>query len=281
MFRTEVLARTFDSAYDAELARWPHPTTSLDVPGRYGTTHVQVCGPPDGPPLVLLPGGGCTSTVWFAVATALARTHRVHAPDPIGGPGRSVTDRPPRRVADLMTWLDTLLDGLHLDTTALGGHSYGGWQALGYALHAPTRITRLALLDPTDCFAGLSLAYRLRALPLLARPTAARMRAVVEWESNGSPLDESSLALTCLGAEYRGRTVLPRRPPVGRLTVPTLLLLAERSRAHDVHRVRATAQRLVPGIGVTVLTGASHHSVPTTNSAQLTRELLAFLAPEP
>lgn len=51
---------------------------------------MHVCGPDDGTPVVLLHGGGATSTVWFANAEALAGTHRAFAPDAVGGPGRSV-----------------------------------------------------------------------------------------------------------------------------------------------------------------------------------------------
>ncbi|MFF0516367.1 alpha/beta fold hydrolase [Streptomyces sp. NPDC004250] len=45
----------------------------------------------------------------------------------------------PRTVADLAGWLDALLDGLGIRAAALGGHPYGAWIALSYALHAPDR----------------------------------------------------------------------------------------------------------------------------------------------
>jgi pimeloyl-ACP methyl ester carboxylesterase len=282
-FRTRELAAEFATAYDAELARWPLPVTPVDVPGEYGTTHVQVCGPTDGTPLVLLHAGGCTSTVWFATVAALGRTHRIYAPDQIGDAGRSVPDgRPVRHLQDLMAWLDGLLAGLGLDAAAWCGHSYGGWLALNHALHAPATVTRLALLDPTNCFAGLRLGYRLHAVPLFARPSARRARAVIEWETGRAPVDESALALQCLGGgEYRGaKIVLPHRPKprlLQTMEVPTLLLLAERSKAHDIDQVRVGAQRLVPRLTTTVLTGASHHTIPTTNPEQLNRELGAFL----
>ena len=149
-FRSEELAEAFVSAYDAMLGRWPLAVKSLDVGGEYGTTHVQACGPPDGKPLVLLHGGGCTSTVWFANAGVLGRAHRVYAVDQIGDAGKSVADgRPVRRAEDFMGWLDGLLDQLGLEAAAFCGHSYGAWLALSYALHSPGRVTKLALLDPT------------------------------------------------------------------------------------------------------------------------------------
>src|SRR3984957_18845973 len=149
-FRSPDLAAAFRARYDEALARWPLDTGAVDVPGPFGTTHVQACGPPDAPPLVLLHGGGCTSASWFANAGALSRAHRVHAVDQLGDAGLSVpSGRPIRRPADFMAWLDGLLDGLGLESAAFCGHSYGAWLALTYALHAQGRVRRAALLGPT------------------------------------------------------------------------------------------------------------------------------------
>ncbi|MFF1351131.1 alpha/beta fold hydrolase [Streptomyces sp. NPDC058322] len=183
-------ATSFDEAYDEVLAaNWPAGTTYSQVTTPYGTTRVNSCGPGDAPPLVLLAGGGATSTVWYAQAAHLGRAHRVHAVDLIGEPGRSVAgERPIRTVADLTAWLDGVLDGLGADRTALGGHSYGAWIALHYALHAPHRVRKLVLVDPTQCFAGFRPGYLLHALPMLLRPTAKRTRAFLEWETGGATL---------------------------------------------------------------------------------------------
>lgn len=178
-------AGRFHDAYDKVMAKWPAGTESVTVPTPFGATHVHLTGPADGRPLVLLPGGGAaTSACWYAQAAELSRTHRVHAVDLIGAPGRSTPagDRHPRTVADLAGWLDALLDGLGIAETDLGGHSYGAWIALHHTLHAPGRVRRLFLLDPTQCFAGFKAAYLLRALPMLLRPTPRRVRAFLEWE---------------------------------------------------------------------------------------------------
>lgn len=276
----------FFATYDAVLTRWPVPVEPVDVPSAYGTTRVNVSGPADGVPLVLLHGGGATSTVWFAIAGGLARTHRVYAIDQLGDVGRSVPHG--RRITaaeDLMDWLDAVLDHLALPSTLLCGHSYGGWLALSYALHAPSRVRRLALLDPTDCLAGLRPAYRLRAVPLFVQPTASRMRSFLDWETGGARLDPGWLELTALGAGFRkSKIVLPRRPDTERLralAVPTLVLLAEHSKAHDIRRVADTASPLLPHVTTSVLPAATHHTIPTDGAVELERQLLGYLAANP
>ncbi|MGW7366964.1 alpha/beta fold hydrolase [Streptomyces sp. NPDC054841] len=273
----------FYAAYDAVLRRWPADTRSIDVPSAHGTTRVHLCGPEDATPLLLLPGGGTTSAAWFANIEALSRTHRVYAVDLMGDIGRSIHDGAPlRRAADLMSWLDALHEALRLDAAQLCGHSYGAWIALNYALHAPHRVSRLALLDPTNCFAGTSPRYLLRAVPMLLRRTAERQRAFFRWETGDAPRDPlwRDFLDTTVSAR-RSKVVVMRRPKAQDLracAVPTLVLLAERSRAHDVRHVTAGARRLLPNATLATLPGASHHSMPTEQPTELNRLLSEFLA---
>ncbi|WNI25145.1 alpha/beta fold hydrolase [Streptomyces sp. ITFR-16] len=275
----------FLAAYDEVVAAtWPAGTTPTPVPTPYGTTHVNSYGPEDAPPLVLLPGGGATSTVWYAQAAALGRTRRVHAVDLVGEPGRSTPgERPIRTAADLNAWLDAVLDGLGADSTALCGHSYGGWIALHHALHAPGRVSGLILVDPTGCFTGFRPGYLLHALPMLIRPTAARTRAFLEWETDHAPLDPAWLRLREAAADFpSARPVTGPRPSpeaLGALTVPTLIVLAGRSRAHHASRVADAAHRLLPHAKTAVLPAATHHTLPldAATAPELTEAIGKFL----
>ncbi|MFI1867969.1 alpha/beta fold hydrolase [Streptomyces jumonjinensis] len=231
---------------------------------------------------MLLHGGGATSAVWFPNAAELSRTRRVYAVDRIGEAGRSrCGDRPIRTADDLLDWLDGVLDGLGLDRADLCGHSYGGWIALAFALRTPRRVRRLALLDPTQCFAGFSPGYLLRALPVLIRPTARRARALLAWETRGAETDPGWLELYGLAAEFpRTKIVTGSRPGPRRLrdsATPALVLLAGESRAHDVRRVEAAARRRLPHAETAVLPGVSHHGLPFTRAAALNKALLGFL----
>jgi pimeloyl-ACP methyl ester carboxylesterase len=275
-------AGVFGRAYQAVIGRWPVPVTSIKVPTGYGATHVLACGAQDAPVVLLLPGGGATAATWRAVAGGLSGSHRVIAVDPVGQPGLSSPGaRPSSTVADLADWLDQVLDQLAIARAALIGHSYGAWTALQYALHAPGRVSRLVLLDPTDCFAPLSLRYRLRAIPLLARPAASRMRRFLAWETGGRPLDEAWLAVAAAGSDLgRMNIVMPRRPPPGqlaRLRLPVLVIVAGQSRAHDPDRVARRAQDWLPEVTTVTLPQASHHSIPTGDAHELLRRIEPFL----
>ncbi|WP_069172521.1 alpha/beta fold hydrolase [Streptomyces griseus] len=276
--------RRFHAAYDDVLAHhWPATTTPTVISTPYGTTHLNSCGPEDAPPLFLLPGGGATSTVWFAQAARLARTHRVHAVDVVGEPGRStVGERPVRTAADLTHWLDAVLDALGVGSAALCGHSYGAWIALRHALHAPRRVGRLVLVDPTGCFAGFRPGYLLHALPMLLRPTERRTRAFLAWETGGAEFDPAWARLRDAAVRFpAARPVTGPRPSAEALRgleVPTLVLTARRGRAHDAARVAATAERLLAHAGTATL-DATHHSLPlhSPEAAELARHMEDFL----
>ncbi|GAF51256.1 alpha/beta fold hydrolase [Rhodococcus wratislaviensis] len=257
----------FVRAYDALLDHWPVNVTPVDVPTPFGPTRVNVCGPESGAPLLLLPGGGATSTVWIANVAALARSHRVFAVDVMGDVGRSVR-------------LDAVLDHLGVNASAVVGHSYGAMIALAYALHDPRRVDSLVLLDPTSCFARMSSKYLLRALPVLIRPTETRQRSLIDWETAGAGVDPRWLGVAALGTAAFGRTtlVVPPRPKpdaLERLTAHTAVVLAGSSRAHDPGKVAANVRRLLPAATVTTIPGATHHALPMAPAADVTAAILA------
>lgn len=266
---------SFRAAYDEVLGGWPGPVEAADLPTPFGTTRVNSCGAAGAPPLVLLPGGGATSTVWGACAAAgAARTHRVHAVDLLGGPGLGAPEpgRALRTPEDLTVWLDAVLDAV-LDgpghgPVTLGGHSYGAWIAAHHATRRPGRIDRLVLLDPTQVFAGLRPGYVLRALPVLLRPTPQRIRSFLAWETRGAVLDPAWLRLQDETARFpAARPVTGPRPDLRRAGVRVDVLFAGRARCHDPVRAARAAREALPGARVEVLPGVSHHALPLTAAA--------------
>ncbi|GAA1133597.1 alpha/beta fold hydrolase [Kribbella jejuensis] len=270
---------SFQDTYDALLGRWNVPVEQLQLTDEFGTTHVNACGPADGPPVVLLPGHGATSPVWFTVAPELAKDHRVYAVDLIVDAGRSTnTGRTPKTPGDLHSWLTNVLDGLGIARTALCGHSYGSWLALTYAIAQPDRVDRLALIDPTDCYLGLRIPYVLRALPSLLRPSRARTRSLLRWETQGLPLDPQVLELAGLAAEQPSTPfVRPKRPTDDQLgSVAPLVFVATRSKSHNATRLIQRIAALSPGAIVVPLETATHHSLPSLHADEVVAELQKY-----
>lgn len=267
--------------YDRLLARWPVAVEPIELPSRFGTTRVNACGPADAPPLVLLPGGGATSAVWFGSVGELSTIRRVYAVDLISECGRGRYDGDKvAGLAGLMEWLDTTLDGLGLTATDLVGHSYGAWTALRYALRTPDRVGRLALLDPTKCFVGQTLPYALRGGRAMVGGENT-MRAFLRWESGGRPIDRDFVAV--MSARFGARTSLvwPKRPSdaeVRGLRPPLLVLVAGASRQHDSRALAGNVRRLVPSARVVTLPDASHHTMPTEDADVINAALVGFLS---
>jgi pimeloyl-ACP methyl ester carboxylesterase len=258
----------FTSAYQRVIGHWPVKVTGLDAPTDYGTTHLLASGDETAPVVLLLPGGSATATAWSAVAGQLSQTYRVVAVDPIGQPGLSTPgQRPLKTAADLASWLDQVLDYLGVQRAAIAGHSYGAWPALRYALHAPGRV---------------SLAYRLRSIPLFTRPTAGRARRLLARETGGRPLDPDWLAVAAAGADLgRPQIVLPRVPApaeLAGLAMPVLVVVAARSRAHDPAQIAARASDRLPEVTVETLAQATHHTIPTEDADELSGYIAGFLA---
>ncbi|MEU7556023.1 alpha/beta hydrolase [Streptomyces sp. NPDC044571] len=267
---------SFRAAYEAVLQQWPGPVEATRLPTPYGITRVNSSGAADAPPLVLLPGGGATSAVWGGVAATEA--YRLHAVDLVGDPGLGVpaAGRPLRAVEDVVRWLDAVLDGLGGGPVGLGGHSYGAWIAAHYAARRPGRLTRLVLLDPTRVFAGLRPGYVLRALPMLVRPTPARIRGFLAWETGGAALDPQWLRLQDETARFpTARPVTGPRPDLRGLgELPVQALFAADARCHDAARAARAARAMLPGARIDVFPGVSHHALPLTAAPEIVRWLV-------
>src|SRR5215208_6774656 len=97
-----------------------------------------------GPTVVLIHGMINSSSHWKAVATQLARSHRVIAPDLIGH-GDSATPRGDYSLGAHAAVIRDLLSALGIDRATMVGHSLGGGIAMVFFWQFPERVERLAL----------------------------------------------------------------------------------------------------------------------------------------
>jgi pimeloyl-ACP methyl ester carboxylesterase len=282
-FRSAESEAAFQAAYDTVLAKWPDDVDGVDVETPYGTTRVNICGPSDGPPVVLLPGAGATSTVWFNNVGPLTRTYQVFAVDLMGDFGRSVRDGQPIHThADVVEWLDAVLEACEIQDPCLVGHSYGSWISLWYGLYGAHTPRGLVLLDPTTVFAGFATSYLVHSARVFLPGSPERFIRHLRWETGGAELDEDwvDLVRQCATDFPRGKLLLPKRPTPQQLngmTVPTLVLLGELSRAHDPRHVASVARQLLPEVETAVIPGQTHHTMPLYEPGEVNRQLAAFL----
>ena len=112
------------------------------------TLNVQVGGPEDGEPIVLLHGFPESHRTWREVAPALARDFRVIAPDQRGF---GASDKPEGvdayRTDRILEDLVALADALGLERFTLVGHDWGGAVAWLAALRHPDRLSRLVIVN--------------------------------------------------------------------------------------------------------------------------------------
>jgi pimeloyl-ACP methyl ester carboxylesterase len=147
--------------------RWLAERSSIAVDERT----VEVDGLPiryleagTGPPLVLPHGAGDNALDWRWVFPALARRHRVYAPDLPGSPdsARPTADYSP---AFFERFVASFLDALGVERAATIGNSLSGLVALRLALSDPAAVNALVLVDAAGLGRAVSPALRLLAVP--------------------------------------------------------------------------------------------------------------------
>ncbi len=117
-----------------------------------------------GPNLVLIHGMINSSRHWEAVATRLAGSHRVIAPDLIGH-GEAATPRGDYSLGAHAASIRDLLTTIGVERATIVGHSLGGGVAMQFFYQFPQRTERLALISSGGLGHEVSPLLRGAALP--------------------------------------------------------------------------------------------------------------------
>jgi pimeloyl-ACP methyl ester carboxylesterase len=260
---------SYMSAYNAATRLWPVPYEEIEIPSRFGTTHVIISGPQNASPLVLLHGYMATSMMWAPNIADLSKNYRVYAIDVMGQPSKSIPAEPVRDAADYVAWVSATLDGLKLDRISLVGMSYGGWLALTYTVATPERVQKLVLLSPGGLL-PMAKQFNMRGMLMVFFPTRSTVNSFMGWLGiKDTPGDASArpvLELTYLGLKYfriprETLRVLPTVVSDGELQqmqVPTLLLIGDHEVICDPVKALARARRLIPHFQGELVPRSSH-----------------------
>lgn len=286
-FRSDKARERYLAHCDLMERSWPirSETTTVDTP--YGTTFMRVSGPPDGPPLVLLPGATTNSLCWSQVIGPLSSRLHTYALDAVYDAGRSVPTQKMKDTPQLTAWLDALLDSLSLtDGVNLMGLSYGAYATAEYALHAPERLSKVVWLSPAMTVAPVSKGF-VRHIATCGLPVRAGYASFVRWvmphlESQNERefdllVDELLLARRCYGPmSLPGGRVLSDAELAG-MQVPVLYLIGEDEGVCDDPRgVIARLNEVAPEIRTTLIPQAGHDAV-IVQSRIVSDSVLEFL----
>jgi pimeloyl-ACP methyl ester carboxylesterase len=291
-FKSERARERYLAFYDGEAARlWPADHESRTLVTEDGETFVRVGGPPDAPPLVLLPGSRANSLCWAAMIPELSRNFRTYALDAAYDVGRSVSSRPIDSASDVTRWLDGVLDCLGLERVNLMGLSLGGWAAAEYALRRPNRLTRVVWLAPAGVVLPISVGFIARSLPCLI-PTRATLGGFLCWimpdaSSSTGPVreycDRALEDLLLSAASFAPRPMPGGTPRVltdAELTsieVPVLYVVGEHERVCSGARpALSRLEACAPEIE-TLLVDDAGHDLFWVKAAEVARRVTQFL----
>lgn len=137
IFKSARAEATFLAAYDKAMSLWPIPCVQRDVDTPFGSTHVIVSGPEEGPPMVLLHCALMTSAIWSPIIGELSASYRTYAVDVMGDVGRTVPTAPPATEADAADWLEIVFERLGFERAAVVAWSFGGGMASNFAMRHP------------------------------------------------------------------------------------------------------------------------------------------------
>lgn len=232
--------------------------------------HTREWGSGQGPPIVLLHGGGANVHWWDHIAPSWAVSNRVIALD-FRGHGDS--DHPEQRMVGAFNDdLEALVAHLGCESVVLVGHSMGAHVALDHASRHPG-VRGLVLIDPSRGASGPS-RRRARLALALKRSYPSREEAIDRYRflppSEHAPESlRVAIARASLRQEPDGRWgykfdphwfSLPSRPPpdLARVTARTLVVRGEQSLLLSDEGAADLAAQL-PDATVVVVAGAGHH----------------------
>lgn len=264
MFKTPAKADEFLRLYDDLIYRWPPNVIPCDIRTSFGTTHINSIGPDGCTPLVLLPGFGTNSTMWFANITTLSQHFSVFAVDTIGQPGRSVT-----RIAlspkTTSIWLTEVLDGLAIEHGNVAGLSLGGWKALNFAFKQPERTNKVALIDLAASIQPMPYSFFLHSLfPMMIHPTRKGLQCYFQWLTRGNKGMNTEWGQSMVLGILNWKPQPPiRATPFSNeqlraCQAPTLLLVAEKSVLYEPTKAINRATQMIPNLTAEIVPDASH-----------------------
>ena len=235
----------------------------------------------DGPPIVFLHGAGGNHISWWQQVPHFRERYRCITIDHRGF-GRSTDPAQEASASHFADDLETLLERLGVERTALVAQSMGGWSCLGVALCAPERVAALVMADTVggvsnDVIDAARTSGRerveregLASLAVSPRLAERRPHLACLYEENGA-LNQDR------GDDYRARFVVLRVKPgeLAGLKPPSLWVVGAEDPLTPPAAIEE-GQRLAPGSKYWEI-AETGHSVYFERAPELNERVGAFL----
>lgn len=224
--------------------------------------HYSVQG--DGPPLLLIPGWGCSTESWGRLLPRLAKQYTCITVDNRGG-GRSGRAGRFFSVATMADDAMAVVETLGYDKVHVLGNSLGGMVAQAAALRHRERIASLVLLSTSPGVASVPChpSLLLGGVRLLQRRFFSRRMPVTTLEPEPSPAADEDKLGRFSPAQLLATMTWWGLPVLAKISTPTLIIhgaddpVIPPFNARLFERfIRGSRLRLIPGAGHFILTDA-------------------------
>lgn len=249
------------------------------TPTREITLHHEVCGPPGGWRALLIPGTGCSATIWSPalVDGLVALGLRVVRYDPRDtGSSTHLDDEDVYTMWELADDAATVLEGVGSGPAVLIGHSLGGAVAQLLAVRRPDLVERLVLLaTPARPGRGMAIGPEgpltstidwddpAEALGVLTRSMGDHDEADVAWAAD--LFRSRPVPMTTRAVRRHASAAMSTTPPtdeeLAAVRVPVLILNGSRDDSVFPENALAIAADL-PFARVEIIEGMGHWPKP-------------------
>lgn len=280
IYRTPDVRARMMLIYEEKLKEWPVPFERTFVHTRYGAIHVIASGPEDAPPLILLHPSGVASWSWRASIAELSNHYRTYAIDLIGDAGKSEYYDLRKTVKSGLEQAELykeITEKLGVQRAYVVGASEGGFVGSNYALYAPDRVEKLALLGPMGYQGAVGAIVRITLAQLF--PLRPVQELTIRWAFSESEIVEAEMGewfMLLLSGVYPVKVPpLPFTPSERRsLQVPVLFVFGGRDRLVGDPMSAAELVRDVPNSRVELVEAG--HLMATERPEEINRLLLDF-----
>ena len=221
-------------------------------------------------PVVLIHGNDESSVEWYAWVPRMAQDYRLIRPD-LPGLGHSTIPRGfEYSQASLATFVTQVMDKAGVESAHIIGAKTGGTVAMRFAADYPKR-TR-TLIVASGPFSPLAIANP-SPVPQLDRLGSKASKEMIEyWNTLFSRSDRE-------GVKGLSRSLsnfdLAKEGVLQRITAPTLVITADRSKMHSVEKARSY-QTQIPHSRLVVIRSDAYH-IAAANADECVTHTLAFL----